>query len=136
MCIRDRSEAAADAEYVIKNSGAKLQDDTYTTVVNRASDATNTEWLWGLIAKEDNSQGGGNRSWHNFISNNYAAYNRNSPRAILNLLYNTIPESDVRKRLWVEDPYTAKELYLPGSSSARRACWMSQKWIEMCIRDR
>jgi hypothetical protein len=123
------SEAAADAEYVVKYSGAKLQDDTYTTVVNRASDATNTEWLWGLIAKEDNSQGGGNRSWHNFISNNYAANNRNSPRAILNLLYNTIPESDVRKRLWVEDPYTAKELYLPGSSSARRACWMSQKWI-------
>ncbi len=123
------SEAAADAEYVIKNSGAKLQADTYTTVVNRASDATNTEWLWGLIAKEDNSQGGGNRSWHNFISNNYAAYNRSSPRAILNLLYKTIPESDVRKRLWVEDPYTAKELYLPGSTSSRLACWMSQKWI-------
>ena len=37
------SEAAADAEYVVKYSGAKLQDDTYTTVVNRASNATNTK---------------------------------------------------------------------------------------------
>lgn len=124
------SDAAEAAQYVIDKSGAKLQADTYTTVVNRMSDASNTEWLWSLIAVADGTQGGTLRSWHNFISNNNASYNRNSPRAINNLLYATIPSTDVRKSLWIEDPYASgKVVYLPANSAARKAPWMSQKWI-------
>ncbi len=121
------SEAADAASFVIEKSGAKLQDDTYTLVLDRNCWATNTEWLWAQIAKEDGSQSGNPKSWHNFISNNNASYNRNSPRAILNLLYNTIPDSDLRKAMWCEDPYT-QTVYLP-KSSPKKAPWMSQKWI-------
>ena len=39
--------AAEMAKLVVDQSGAKLQDDTYTTLNNRFSDQTNTEWLWG-----------------------------------------------------------------------------------------
>ena len=122
-------KAAETAEEVITKSGAKLQADTYTTVVNRSSDANNTEWLWGLVAMADGTQGGALRSWHNFISNNNTSYNRNTQRAIYNLLYNTIPDSDVRKGLWVPDPYSASVLYIPSNKAARKAPWMSQKWI-------
>lgn len=121
-------QAAEEAEYVINNSGAKLQADTYITKVNRHSDASNTEWLWALIAKPDGSQGGTLRAWHTFISNNNSSYNRNTPRAILNLLYDQIPESDVRKASWVPDPYT-NPVELPNNKAARKAPWMSQKWI-------
>ena len=122
------SEAAKAAEYVIEKSGAKLQDDTYTIVADRNCSATNTEWLWALIVKEDGSQSGNLKSFHNFISNNNTSYNRNSPRAILNLLYESIPESDVRKAAWMKDPYTDTP-QLPANKSARKAPWMSQKWI-------
>ena len=123
-------DAADAAQYVISNSGAKLQDNTHTTTINRHSDATNTEWLWALIATADGTQGGVLRSWHNFISNNNASYNRNTPRAILNLLWESIPQTDVRKGLWIKDPYASGiTLFLPSNSASRNAPWISQKWV-------
>lgn len=41
------TEAADMAKLVVEKSGAKLQDDTYTTFDNRMSDQSNTEWIWG-----------------------------------------------------------------------------------------
>lgn len=135
------AEAAAVAEDVVNNSGAKLQADTYTCgfAGNQMSDSNNTEWLWGQIHSDDASQHGALRAWHTFISNNSASYNRNTPRAILNTLYATIPATDVRKNCWIEDPYkrtkvtckgtqTANSVVVP-SGSARLAPWMSQKWL-------
>lgn len=92
------AEAAEYAQKVIDNSGAKLQDDTYTTFNNRMSDQSNTEWIWGKMGQED--QAGTLKDFHSFMSNKNASYNKNTPRAIYNLLYNRISDTDVRKTLW------------------------------------
>lgn len=136
------AEAAAVAEDVVNNSGAKLQDDTYTCgpTKNQMSDMNNTEWLWAQGHSDDITQHGSLRAWHSFISNNSASYNRNSPRAILNTLYATIPATDVRKGCWCENPWAAGvvkgnvtapagvNLWIP-TGSARICPWMSQKWL-------
>ena len=137
------AEAAAVAEDVVKNSGAALQADTYTCgpFNNQMSDMSNTEWLWGQAHSDDATQHGALRAWHNFISNNSASYNRNSPRAINSLLFKTIPDTDVRKNNWVENPFTRKKgnvkdngandgitLWVP-TGSARICPYMSQKWL-------
>ena len=41
-------EAAEMAKLVVDLSGAKLQDDTYTTLNDRFSDQSNTEWIVGI----------------------------------------------------------------------------------------
>ena len=144
------AEAAAVAEDVVNNSGAKLQDDTYTCgfAGNQMSDSNNTEWIWGQI-HADASQHGALRAWHSFISNNTVSYNRNTPRAIYNQLYATIPATDVRKGCWVENPYTRKKvtaltgpqtaesIVVPGGGTARLAPWMSQKWLvdDQCVQN-
>lgn len=136
------AEAAAVAEDVVNNSGAKLQDDTYTCgpFKNQMSDMENTEWLWAQGHSDDVTQHGALRAWHSFFSNNSASYNRNSPRAINNLLYATIPATDVRKNCWCEDPWATGvkkgnvtapagvNLWIP-TGSARVCPWMSQKWL-------
>ena len=134
-------QAAQMAEDVVLHSGAALQADTYTcgTAGNQMSDMSNTEWLWAQGHSDDVTQHGALRAWHNFISNNSASYNRNSPRAILNTLYATIPVSDVRHNNWIENPYTTgkKSTVLAPvdgapivpTGSARLAPWMSQKWL-------
>ena len=133
------AEAAEVAKDVVDHSGAKLQDDTYTCGMkgSQMSDSNNTEWIWGQIHSDDASQHGTLRAWHTFISNNAASYNRNTPRAILNTLYATIPATDVRKKCWVENPYVLRKstclapveggVVVP-TGTARLAPWMSQKW--------
>lgn len=133
------AEAAAMADDVVKNSGAALQADTYTCGMagKQMSDMNNTEWLWAQGSSDDATQHGALRAWHSFISNNAASYNRNSPRAILNTLYATIPLTDVRHNNWIENPYgKGKSTCLAPvdgapvvpTGSARLAPWMSQKW--------
>jgi hypothetical protein len=133
-------EAAQMAEDVVLHSGAALQADTYTCGMfkNQMSDMSNTEWLWAQGHSDDATQHGTLRAWQCFISNGAVSYNRNSPRAILNTLYATIPVSDVRHNNWLENPYASGKkstcvkpveggTVLP-TGTARMAPWMSQKW--------
>lgn len=121
-------EAAEMAKQVVDQSGAKLQEDTYTTFTNRMSDQSNTEWLWGKKGQED--QAGTLRDFHSFMSNKNVSYNRNTPRAIYNLLYNKIPDTDVRKTLWfprAQDPKTTPKPIIPTSGSIRN--YMANKFL-------
>ena len=124
------ADAATVAQDIIDHSGAKLAKSTYTDGMNenRFGEMTNTEWLWGCSSsRTDQSQFGGKlRSWHDFISNNAASYNANSPRAINCLLYWSIPDSDVRKAMWLQDPYT-NTCYI--NAAGKKAPFMSQKWL-------
>jgi len=139
-------EAAKVAADVVDNSGYKLEDNTFTCGpnANQMSDINSKEWIWGQIHSDDVTQHGALRAWHTFISNNAASYNRNTPRAILNTLYATIPDTDVRKNCWIENPYTrtkivctstpatwdpTKYVVVPGNGTARLAPWMSQKFL-------
>jgi tetratricopeptide (TPR) repeat protein len=124
------TEAAEMAKLVVEQSGAKLQADTYTTTNNRFSDQTNTEWLWGAKKVED--QMASLRSFHEYMSNQNASYNGNTPRAIFNLLYNRITETDVRKGIWF--PNAADKSWLPRPAysiggSGRVANYMANKYL-------
>lgn len=122
------AEAASYARQVIEGSGASLQANTYTTSNQRMSDQTNTEWIWGKYAIQD--QAGTLRDWHSFISNMNVSYNRNTPRAIYNLLYEKISDTDVRKPMWfprAQDPSTLPRPVVPPNGNIRN--YMSNKWL-------
>ena len=122
------SEAAEMAKLVVEKSGAKLQDDTYTTFNNRMSDQTNTEWLWGKMGLEE--QAGTLKDFHSFMSNKNVSYNKNTPRAIYNLLYNRIADTDVRKTLWfprAQDPKTTPKPIIPTGGYIRN--YMANKFL-------
>ncbi|MDR1723203.1 MAG: RagB/SusD family nutrient uptake outer membrane protein [Tannerella sp.] len=121
-------EAAEMAKLVVDQSGAKFQDDTYTTTNNRMSDQTNSEWLWGKKAQLD--QAGSLRDFHSFMSNMNVSFNRNTPRAIYNLLYNRITDTDVRKKIWfprAQDPETLPRPIIPTSGNIRN--YMANKFV-------
>ena len=122
------SEAAAMAKLVVDNSGASLQADTYTTTNNRMSDQSNTEWLWGKKGQEE--QAGTLKDFHSFMSNKNVSYNRNTPRAIYNLLYNKISDTDVRKGLWfpyAQDPKVKPTPIIPTKGYIRN--YMANKFL-------
>lgn len=122
------AEAAAMAKLVVDNSGATLQSDTYTTKNNRMSDQSNTEWLWGKKAQED--QAGTLKDFHSFMSNKNVSYNKNTPRAIYNLLYNRISETDVRKSIWfpcAQDPKATPAPVVPSGGYIRN--YMANKFL-------
>lgn len=122
------TEAADMAKLVVEKSGAKLQDDTYTTFDNRMSDQSNTEWIWGK--KGEPEQAGTLKDFHSFMSNKNVSYNKNTPRAIYNLLYNRISETDVRKTLWfprAQDPKSTPRPITPTSGKIRN--YMANKFI-------
>ena len=125
------AEAAAVAQDVVDHSGATLQTSTYTDTdqENRFGEASNNEWLWACISsRTDLSQFGSNRrSWHDHISNNATNDNKTSPKAINALLYRSIPDTDVRKAMWCEDPYSATTVYI--APAGKKAMYISQKWL-------
>jgi hypothetical protein len=103
-------EAALLAKDVVEHSGAKLQADTYTTTTNRMMDSGNSEWLWckiGLVDEVEHTL----KNFESFMSNMNVSYNRKSPRAIYNQLYNRIPDTDVRKAIWL--PYAPDATSMP-----------------------
>lgn len=121
-------EAAEMAALVVAQSGAKLQDDTYTTFNNRMSDQSNTEWIWGKKGLEE--QAGTLKDFHSFMSNKNVSYNKNTPRAIYNLLYNRISNTDVRKTLWfprAQDPNTKPAPIIPTGGYIRN--YMANKFL-------
>lgn len=121
-------DAAEMAKLVVDNSGAALQADTYVTFKNRMSDQNNTEWLWGKKSQED--QAGTLRDFHSFMSNMNVSYNRNTPRAIYNLLYNRIADTDVRKALWFPNAQDKTITPLPiVPSSGRIVNYMANKFL-------
>jgi hypothetical protein len=109
------AEAAAMAKDVVDNSGAKLEDDTYTTTTNRMMDHNNTEWLWCKIGNTDEVNHT-LKNFESFMTNMNVSYNVKSPRAIYNQLYNKISATDVRKTLWfpeAQDPKSTPRPVIP-----------------------
>jgi len=127
------AEAAEMAKLVVDQSGAKLQDDTYTTTNNRFSDQTNTEWLWGKKANAEQTKT--LRSFHEYMSNNFRSYNGNTPRAIYNWLYNQISPTDVRKKIWFPHAADKSTWATEGTpiystyANGRVANYMANKYI-------
>lgn len=121
-------EAAKMAEEVINKSGAKLQANTYDYKQGRMCDASNTEWIWAKIGYPE-LETGTLINFFSYISNTNVSYNRNTPRAIYNLLYDKISDTDVRKSIWLPDaPLMDKtDIAIPPNGNIFK--WMSQKFI-------
>ncbi len=122
------AEAAAMAKLVVDKSGAELQADTYDFKQGRMCDATNTEWIWAKIG-QPTLETGTLTNFFSFISNTNVSYNKNTPRAIYNLLYAKISETDVRKELWLENAPSMAKTSIAYPPSGNIFKWMSQKFI-------
>ncbi|RIV21439.1 RagB/SusD family nutrient uptake outer membrane protein [Fibrisoma montanum] len=88
------------------------------------SDIANSEWMWGFDHLEDQSEFFG--AYHSYISSNFNSTNiRATPKLINNLLYDQIPSTDVRSKMWVKTPTAANSVVPPGGI---RAPYMNQKF--------
>lgn len=135
MCQGKYADAAKLAASIVDNCGATLSSTAYTDGMaqNRFGEASNSEWMWAcLSSRTDDTQFDSQRNWHDLVSNNYATYNQNSPRAINCLLYWSIPETDVRKGVWLEDPWAVEKAggtVCRAKTTGRICMFMSQKYL-------
>jgi hypothetical protein len=87
-------------------------------------DISNPEWMWGFDHLEDQTEYFG--GYHSYISCNYnSTVIRTYPKAINSLLYNQIPATDVRSKMWVKAPTTANSITPPGGV---RVPFLNQKF--------
>jgi hypothetical protein len=123
-------EAAKMAELVVNQSGAQLDADTYTNTIERFSNQTNKEWLWG--SKPLFEQAKQLTHFHGYVSNENVSYNYNCPRYINNLLYDKISDTDIRKNIWFPqglDPTVLPRPIIPPNSVKKYANYHSNKFL-------
>ncbi len=97
---------------------------TTTQYQDGFSDISNPEWMWGFDHVEDQSEYFG--AYHSYISSNFNSTNiRLTPKIINSKLYDQIPATDVRAKMWVKTP-TATNSVVP--TGGVRAAYMNQKF--------
>ena len=113
----DAAKLAADARAGFTlMSNAQYQDGF--------ADITNPEWMWGFDHLEDQSEFFG--GYHSYISCNYnSSVIRTCPRGINSITYKKIPATDVRAKMWVENPTATNSIVPPGGV---RRPFMGQKF--------
>lgn len=88
------------------------------------SDISNPEWMWGFDHLEDQSEYFG--AYHSYISANFNSTNiRVDPKVINSALYDQIPTTDVRSKMWVKTPTAANSVVPTGGV---RVAYMNQKF--------
>lgn len=97
---------------------------TETQYLDGFSEVSNPEWIWGFDHLEDQSEFFG--AYHSYISSNFNSSNiRLTPKAINSLIYNQIPTTDVRSKVWVKAPTAANSIVPAGGV---RVPYMTQKF--------
>jgi len=97
---------------------------TATQYEDGFADLGNPEWMWGFDHLEDQSEFFG--AYHSYISSNFnSSVNRQTPKTINRLLYDRIPATDVRSKMWVKTPTAANSIVPAGGV---RAPYMVQKF--------
>ncbi len=122
------SEAANVAKQVFDLSGAKIDTSLYDRKQGRMCDAASSEWIWGKIG-QPTIETGTLTNFYSFISNTNVSYNKNTPRAIYNLLYEKISDTDVRKSIWLPKAPSMPKKDVVAPPSGNIFMWMSQKYI-------
>lgn len=88
------------------------------------SDISNPEWIWGFDHLEDQSEFFG--AFHSYMSSNFNSTNiRVSPKVINSALYDKIPTTDVRSKMWVKTPTATNSIVPTGGV---RAPYLNQKF--------
>jgi starch-binding outer membrane protein, SusD/RagB family len=115
------SAAAAFATEARVGGGALMSIAQYQ---DGFAEINNPEWMWGFDHLEDQSTYFG--AFHSYISSNFnSSVNRQTPKTINKLIYDRIPTTDVRSKMWVKAPTAANSLTAPGGV---RAPYMVQKF--------
>lgn len=88
------------------------------------ADITNPEWMWGFDHLEDQSEFFG--GYHSYISCNYnSTVIRTYPKVIFSKLYDAIPQTDIRAKMWVKAPTATNSVVPPGGV---RVPYLNQKF--------
>ena len=88
------------------------------------ADISNPEWMWGFDHVEDQSEFFG--AFHSYMSSNYNSTNiRVDPKQINSALYEQIPATDVRSKMWVKTPTTTNSVVPTGGI---RVPYLNQKF--------
>lgn len=114
------ADAAKFAEEARK--GFALMSETQ--YLDGFSDISNPEWMWGFDHLEDQSEFFG--AYHSYISCNYnSTVIRTYPKVINSLLYNAVPTTDVRSKVFVRTPTAANSVVPAGGI---RPAFLNQKF--------
>ena len=111
LTMQKWAEAAADAQWVIANSGAtpySIADVSKPCMSNAADNS----WLWAVIVEEgDRVVTTGICNWPSHMGSlNYGYASVGAWRCVSKKLYNTIPSSDARKGWWLDENAKSKNL--------------------------
>jgi hypothetical protein len=124
--VQGNYAVAANFASQAKEGYQLMDNDTY---FNNFSDYSNVEWMWGSFIQDDQTDVFGN--FGAYISRNFSSSNiRGNPKAISNLLYDQISDTDVRKKLW--DPTGVHADLPPGvviASNFSRRPYTNQKFL-------
>ena len=103
----------ANAAKFAAEARAGYQPMNATQYQDGFADITNPEWMWGFDHLEDQSEFFG--GYHSYISCNYnSTVIRTYPKVINSALYSQIPATDVRSKMWVENPTATNSVVPPG----------------------
>ena len=109
LVMQDYTTAAAMA----REARAAYKPMTEAQYQDGFADISNPEWMWGFDHLEDQSEFFG--AFHSYISCNFNSSNiRQTPKAINRLVYDRIPETDIRSKMWVRTPTAANTITPPG----------------------
>jgi starch-binding outer membrane protein, SusD/RagB family len=104
-----------------RKSFALMNEAAYTSGF---SDISNSEWMWGFDHLEDQTEFFG--AFHSYISCNYnSTVIRTYPKVINSKLYDQIPTTDVRAKMWVKAPTAANSVVPAGGI---RPAYLNQKF--------
>lgn len=114
----------ADAAKYAEEARKGYAPMTETQYQDGFQDISNPEWMWGFDHLEDQSEFFG--GYHSYISCNYnSTVIRTYPKVINSLLYNQIPATDVRSKMWVKAPTATNSIVPPGGV---RVPYLNQKF--------
>lgn len=111
LAMQNYGEAASDADAAISNSDARPA--TISEVSKPAfNDASEPNWMWGVyVAETDDVVSSGIINWISHCGTfNYGYCQYSGGHQISKKLYNTIPDTDVRKYWWSNDEGTNPNL--------------------------
>ncbi len=132
--------ALVQGNYTMAITNAQMARQGYPLMTNNEylsgfNSYTNGEWMWGSHIVEDQTTFFAN--FGAYVSRNFNSTNiRTNPKAIFSVLYDQLPETDIRRALW--DP-TGQHNNLPAGvtlpSNFVRFPYTSQKFISVSTAD-
>lgn len=127
IALTQQNWALAATEAIAARAGYPLM--SATQYQDGFANYSNPEWMWGITHIDD--QSGYFGAFHSYLSSNYNSTNiRTNPKSINKLLYDMLPATDVRTKMWdktgsaaaitppggLRKPYMTQKFRLPGTS--------------------